>query len=89
MTDSPNFPRSFDVGHRPTPKWCCQRRLAIVRNARAFRSSAIHVASASRRPLDSPKGRAVGAIGSKRAAISGTPGSTRAAGACGLPRVIT
>ena len=86
---SPSLPRSFEVGQIPAPKWCCHSRFATVRSASALRGSVIQRASASRRPLDSPCGRDAGGSGSNRAAIAGTPGSTRSPGACGLPRSMT
>ena len=51
---SPKRPKSLALATSPRPKWCCQSRLTITRQASGFEGSVIHRANAKRRPVDSP-----------------------------------
>ena len=84
----PIFPKLLAFPAKPRPKWCCQIRFAITRAVSGLRESAIHFASAERRPEI-----VSGSIGARnplyRSIALSTPGVTRSPGDSRLPPMST
>src|SRR5262249_1674581 len=70
----PNLRKSFGVGTRPRPKWCCHRRLTKTRGVSGLSGAASHSASTRRLPLLWASFAGAGILGSAKPSTVGKPG---------------